>query len=125
MIILKIILNILIKDDFDDLSIAIDILDKNGGLMSHLTNEDDGFYLNKLKNKECKVFEIETSELLFIPSLYSMNIWFGIGQVEGLYEIKNFFNFIIEQSAYTKRTKQLPSHSKVYLHSKWSVENYK
>ena len=49
-----------------------------------------------------------------------MNIWFGIGQVEGLYEIKNFFNFVIEQSTYTKRTKQLPSHSKVYLHSKWN-----
>lgn len=119
---IKIILNILIKNDFDDLSIAIDVLDKNGGLMSHLTNEDDGFYSNKLKNKECRIFEIETSELLFIPSSYSMNIWFGIGQVEGVYEIKNFFNFIIEQSAYTKRTKQLPNHSKVYLHSKWSVE---
>ena len=117
---IKIILNVLIKDDFNDLSIAIDILDKNGSLLSHLTNEDDGFYLNKLKNKECKFVEIETSKLLFIPSLYSMNIWFGIGQVEGLYEIKNFFNFVIEQSTYTKRTKQLPSHSKVYLHSKWN-----
>ena len=40
---IKIILNVLIKDDFNDLSIAIDILDKNGSLLSHLTNEDDGF----------------------------------------------------------------------------------
>jgi lipopolysaccharide transport system ATP-binding protein len=117
---IKIILNFLVKDYIDDLSIAFDIIDKNGELISHVTNEDDGFHSYRLKEGDYKSIEIETSELLFIPSLYSINLWLGIGQTESLYEIKNFFSFTIEQSNYTQRTKELPSHSKVYLHSRWS-----
>ncbi len=117
---IKITLNFLVKDYIDDLSIAFDIIDKNGELISHLTNEDDGFYSYKLKEGDFKRIEIETSELLFIPSLYSINLWFGISQTESLYEIKNFFTFTVVQSDYTKRTKALPSHSKVYLNSHWS-----
>lgn len=120
---IKIKLFFLVKDYINDLSIAFDIIDKNGELISHLTNEDDEFYSYNLKDGDCKSLEIETSELLFIPSLYSINLWLGIGQAENLYEIKNFFSFTIEQSSYTKRTKALPSHSKVYLHSKWNTIN--
>lgn len=120
---IKIKLNFLVKDYINDLSIAFDIIDKNGELISHLTNEDDGFYSYNLKDGEYRSVEIETSELLFIPSLYSINLWLGIGQAESIYEIKNFFSFTIEQSDYTKRTKLLPSHSKVYLHSHWSSIN--
>nr|WP_315190318.1 ABC transporter ATP-binding protein [uncultured Flavobacterium sp.] len=120
---IKIKLNFLVKDYINDLSIAFDIIDKNGELISHLTNEDDGFYSYNLKDGEYKSVEIQTSELLFIPSLYSINLWLGIGQAESIYEIKNFFSFTIEQSDYTKRTKLLPSHSKVYLHSHWSSIN--
>ena len=120
---LKIGLNFLIKESIDDLSIAFDIIDKNGELISHLTNEDDGYYSYRLKENDSKKIEIETSELLFIPGLYSMNLWLGIGQTESLYEIKNFFSFSVEQSDYTKRTKALPNHSKIYLHSRWSSIN--
>ncbi len=120
---LKIGLNFLIKESIDDLSIAFDIIDKNGELISHLTNEDDGYYSYRLKENDSKKIEIETSELLFIPGLYSMNLWLGIGQTESLYEIKNFFSFTVEQSDYTKRTKALPNHSKIYLHSRWSSIN--
>lgn len=120
---IKIKLNFLVKDYINDLSIAFDIIDKNGELISHLTNEDDGFYSYNLKDGDYRSVEIETSELLFIPSLYSINFWLGIGQAESIYEIKNFFSFTIEQSDYTKRTKLLPSHSKVYLHSHWSAIN--
>jgi len=120
---LKIGLNFLIKESIDDLSIAFDIIDKNGELISHLTNEDDGYYSYRLKENDSKKIEIETTELLFIPGLYSMNLWLGIGQTESLYEIKNFFSFSVEQSDYTKRTKALPNHSKIYLHSRWSSIN--
>jgi lipopolysaccharide transport system ATP-binding protein len=118
---IKIDLSILTKDYIDDLSIAIDIVDKNGELMSHLTNEDDGLYFSKSNKNEYKFIEIETANLLFIPGAYLMNIWFGVGQRESLYEIKNFFSFEMEQSDFTKRTKALPSHSKVYLPSSWKV----
>nr|WP_315162547.1 ABC transporter ATP-binding protein [uncultured Flavobacterium sp.] len=120
---IKIKLNFLVKDYINDLSIAFDIIDKNGELISHLTNEDDGFHSFSLKDGDYKNIEIETSELLFTPSLYSINLWLGIGHAESIYEIKNFFSFTIEQSDYTKRTKLLPSHSKVYLHSHWSSVN--
>ena len=120
---IKIALILLIKESIDDLSIAFDIIDKNGELISHLTNEDDGYYSYKLKENDSKRIEIETSELLFIPGLYSMNLWLGLGQTESLYEIKNFFSFSVEQSDYTKRTKALPNHSKIYLHSRWSSIN--
>jgi len=120
---LKINLTVLLKDFIDDLSVAIDVIDKHGELMSHLTNEDDGFYMFKLKENDIRNIEIETSELLLIPGLYSMNLWLGIGQGESLYEIKNFFSFVIEQSDFTKRTKALPGHSKVYLHSSWKSQD--
>ena len=118
---LKLKLNFLVNDFIDDLSIAIDIVDKAGELISHLTNEDDGFYFNKLFLNDEKSIEINTSEMLFTPGKYFMKVWFGIGQLESLYEIRNFFSFEIEQSDYTSRTKALPSHSKVYLHSKWNL----
>lgn len=117
---IKIQLELLIKDYIDDLSIAIDILDKHGELMAHLTNEDDAFYMHRLQDQYVKKVEIETSELLLIPGTYSMNLWFGISQHESLYAVTNFFSFTIEQSDFTKRTKSLPSHSKMYLHSRWN-----
>jgi lipopolysaccharide transport system ATP-binding protein len=122
---IKINLDLLIKDAIDDLSIAFDIINKNGELVSHLTNEDDGFYIFKLLSNDVLNLQIETSELLFVPGHYNMNLWLGIGQREALYEIKNFFSFVIEQSNYTKRTKALPKHSKVYLHSNWALNDNK
>lgn len=119
----KIILNFLVKDFINDLSIAFDVIDKNGELISHLSNEDDGFHSYNIKVGDLISVEIETSELLFVPGIYSINLWLGISQTESLYEIKNFFSFTIEQSNFTKRTKELPSHSKVYLPSRWSSVN--
>lgn len=113
-------LDLFITQFIEDLSVAIDIVDKHGDLMSHLTNEDDAFYMSRIQQNEAKSLEIVTSEILLIPGLYSMNLWLGIGQQESLYEIRNFFTFSVEQSDFTKRTKALPSHSKVYLHSTWN-----
>ncbi|MXO06014.1 ABC transporter ATP-binding protein [Flavobacterium sp. HBTb2-11-1] len=118
---IKMKLQFLIKDNLDDVSIAFDVINRNGELVSHLTNEDDGFYIYKLGTGDFLNIEIETAELLFIPGYYSINLWVGIAQTQGLYEIKNFFSFVLEQSNYSKRTKALPQHAKMYLHSNWHI----
>ena len=56
---------------------------------------------------------------MFIPGVYNINLWVGQSQTETLYTIKNCFTFSLEQGEYTKRTKSLPKHSKVYLNSVW------
>lgn len=102
-----------------DLSIAMDVLNIHEELVAHVTNEDDGMYFSKVEKNESFNLEITTRELLFSPGIYSINIWFGVGQQETLYTIKNAFNFVLEQSDYTKRTKAIPQQSKVYLHTNW------
>ncbi|KAF2513551.1 ABC transporter ATP-binding protein [Flavobacterium foetidum] len=118
---IKLKLQFLIKDNLDDLSIAFDVINKSGELVSHLTNEDDGFYIYKLVKGDFLNIEIETAELLFIPGFYCINLWVGIAQRQALYDIKNFFSFSLEQSNYSKRTKALPQHAKMYLHSNWKI----
>ena len=116
---IKITIEILFQDNITDFSIAINFRNKNEELIAHLINEDDGFYINKAIEGEKRIITIETSELLFIPDLYFIDLWFGISHKETLYEVKNAFFFYLEQSDYTQRTKKLPSNSKIYLHSKW------
>lgn len=105
-----------------DLSIAIDIFNKNGELLSHLTNEDDNMFLKKWEKGITKKINVNTEKLLFIPGFYTMNLWIGIGHSDTLYKVTNFFSFDMEQGDYTKRTRPLPKHSKVYLHSNWTAE---
>jgi lipopolysaccharide transport system ATP-binding protein len=112
-------LTIEINDDILDLSIAMDILNVNMELMAHITNEDDGCFLTRLNRNSTIEIHIKTDSILFIPGLYSINLWIGKGQNETLYEIKNLISFYVEQGDFTKRTKRLPKHAKVYLNSKW------
>ncbi len=114
-------INIMINEDIYDMSIAMDLLNHHLELISHITNEDDGMYFPcLLKGKQISI-NIRTNEILFIPGVYNLNLWIGSGQMDTLYTIKNFTNFKIEQSEITKRTKPLPTHSKVYLHSNWKL----
>ncbi|CAM4153082.1 polysaccharide ABC transporter ATP-binding protein [Gillisia hiemivivida] len=108
-----------INDDIQDLSIAFDILNVHTELMSHITNEDDGCYFTNLKIKSIVKIHIRTDPVVFTPGFYSVNLWIGKGQDETLYEIKNLLSFYVEQGDFTKRTKRLPKHAKVYLNSKW------
>ena len=114
-----------ILKDITDLSFAIDILNDKLELIAHLINEDCGFYLSKIMKPQVITLSIKTDKLLMIPGFYAMNLWIGKGQMETIYTIQNFFSFILEQSNYTKRTKPLPKHSKLYLHSNWSLNNDK
>lgn len=109
-----------ILEDISDFSVAMDINNVNNELVSHITNEDDGMFFNTLKKGTTLSITIETGEILFVPGFYYINVWFGYGQIETLYRITNFVNFYVEQGTYTKRTKLIPLHSKVYLPTKWT-----
>ncbi|MFD1294270.1 polysaccharide ABC transporter ATP-binding protein [Lutibacter holmesii] len=115
----KIEFNVKIFEDIKDLSFALDIFNDKQELISHLINEDSGLYIQTATNNSVLKISIESKELLFIPGVYNINLWVGRSQTETLYTIKNCFTFSLEQGDYTKRTKRLPKHSKVYLHSVW------
>lgn len=102
-----------------DLSIALDVLNVHGELMSHITNEDDAIFFSNVVKGDTINVKIETGDILFVPGLYRLNLWIGLGQDDTLYTITNLLVFTVEQSEYTKRTKPLPKHSKIYLPTKW------
>lgn len=106
-------------EDIYDMSLAIDILNTNGELMSHLTNEDDGFYLSKVNLGERNVIKIGIDSILLSPNQYFLNLWFGEGHKDSICKIENLLNFTSVQSNFTKRTRQIPSHSKIFLKSNW------
>ena len=116
---LKMVIDISIRDDIKDLSFALDIFNDKLELVSHLINEDSGLYIPSVENDTSLEVVVFTNELLFIPGIYSINLWVGQSQTETFYTIKNCFYFSLEQGSYTQRTKSLPKHSKVYLHSVW------
>ncbi len=119
----KIQINLKIKSliDISNLSIAMDLKNINEELISHITNEDDGLIVPKLPKGKILNLEINTDELLYIPGLYIINLWFGLGNVETLYEVKYFFTFNLEQSDFTKRKRALPKHAKFYLPTFWKI----
>lgn len=113
-------LQISILEDISEFSIAMDFLNEHSELIAHVTNEDDGFYFPKITKGETLQLSIKTSPLLFIPAMYRINLWLGVGHVESLYSISNLSCFYIEQSSVTKRTKLLPRHSKFFLPTFWN-----
>lgn len=112
-------IKIKVNESINDMSVAFDICNSSMELISHITNEDDGLFIQKMAGGDIVEFKIITNSMLFTPGYYVLNLWFGSSQTESLYKIDNFCSFFIEQSLYTKRTKALPSHSKVYLHTNW------
>jgi lipopolysaccharide transport system ATP-binding protein len=108
-------------DDISELFISIDILNVNSELIAHITNEDDGISFQMLKKNTMIEINIKTESLLLVPGMYRMNLWVGSVQIETLYTISNFLIFQMEQSDFTKRTKALPKHSKMYLPTIWET----
>jgi lipopolysaccharide transport system ATP-binding protein len=118
---LKIVLDMVFLNNISDLSVAIDLLNGHGELVAHISNEDDAFYLPNVKlGQEFKV-EIVTERILLIPGMYMMNLWIGVRHTDTLYEIKNFFEFLVEQSDFTKRNRPLPVFSKIFLPTSWAL----
>ncbi len=109
------------NENLSDLSIALDIMNTNLELMAHVTNEDDGFNLFNIKKGEEINFTICLKQITLIPDKYIINLWLGSSHIESLYKIEGMFIFNIEQGDFTKRTKPLPRHSRVYIKSKWSL----
>jgi lipopolysaccharide transport system ATP-binding protein len=114
-------INIKVKDNIVDLSIAMDILNVNLELMSHVTNEDDGFTMFRVDKGDSISFTIVLKQITYIPDQYIVNLWIGSSHVESLYKIERMLIFGVEQGSFTKRTKPLPTHSKVFVKSEWSL----
>ena len=108
-----------VLDNINDLSISLNFLNQYYELICHVTNEDSGYYMNEIRKGNKIKIEIKTDRILFIPGLYCLNLWIGQSHKETYYEVKNIFIFQLEQGSFTKRTKALPKHSKVYLHTRW------
>lgn len=111
-----------ILEDVTDFTIAMDVNNINQELVSHISNEDDGMVFKFLKKGSSIKFSITTAELLFVPGFYSINVWMGIGQVITLYTITNFLHFYLEQGDFSKRTRAIPPHSKIFLPTKWELK---
>jgi lipopolysaccharide transport system ATP-binding protein len=118
---LQININIKANDNIVDLSIAMDILNVNLELMSHVTNEDDGFTLFRVDRGDLISFTVVLKQITYIPDQYIVNLWIGSSHVESLYMIERMLIFGVEQGDFTKRTKPLPTHSKVFVKSEWSL----
>ena len=116
---LSFVFDIAFLEDIPDFSVVLEIYNLNGELISHITNEDDGMFFETIKKNKRLLLTIETEALLYVPGFYSVNVYFNYGSVQTLYQIINFLNFYIEQGSYSKRTKVIPIHSKVYLPTKW------
>lgn len=116
---LKININFICIETIPELSISFDIRNSQDELMTHITNEDDKYFVKKMNKGESQNINITTDKIFFVPGLYSIDIWIGSSHMEGCYKVKNAINFYIEQSEIVKRTRPLPKHMKTYIPSKW------
>ncbi len=112
-------LQIKINYDIADLSIAFDVNNMLGELYAHISNEDDAFFVPNIKEGALLTIHIKTNPIVFIPNIYSLNLWIGSAQVSTYLNIKSIFSFEVIQGEFTKRTKSLPRHSRVFLGTKW------
>ncbi|GAA4943058.1 ABC transporter ATP-binding protein [Algibacter agarivorans] len=111
--------NFNIIKETNDLSISFDFFNLQNELICHVTNEDSGYYISKAQKGSNLNINVITDRILFIPGRYFVNFWIGTAHIETVYQVENIFNFQIEQSGFTKRTKPLPTHAKLYLNTKW------
>ncbi len=118
---LEIFLKIKALKNISNLAIAIDVLNVNSELVSHISNEDDDAYIPKLIPGQVVEYSIKADSILYIPGIYTFNLWIGAGHMKSLYAIKNFYTFYVEQGSFTKRTRSLPAFSKIYLPTKWDL----
>lgn len=116
---LEITLSLRLKNEFNNISMAFDVENKFGELISHISNEDDGFIFKKYSKGDIINITIITNELVFVPGLYFLHLWVGMNHIQTFLNVKNFFNFNLEQGDYTKRTKKIPAQTKLFLKTKW------
>ena len=116
---LELSVEIIAIEDVKDLSISIDIKNIQEELISHITNEDDNYFVAVLRKGESRIIRIVTDPIFYSPGLYIFDLWLGTSHIDGCYAVKNAFNIFVEQSEIIKRTRALPNHMKYFLNSKW------
>lgn len=109
-------------DEIVNLSIAMDIVNANGELMAHISNEDDAFYLKKVAKDVISSITINIPVINLSPNFYQVHLWFGEEHSSGILKIENLVNFEVVQSNFTKRVRNLPANAALFLQSTWSNE---
>lgn len=112
-------LGIEVNENLRDLHISFDIKNSMEELICHMTNEDGEMKFNEIAYSKLNIM-IFTDQILFIPGFYFVSIYIGEGHTDTILKAENIFQFEIEQSSIVKRSHSLPSHSKVFLNSKWA-----
>ena len=116
---LKFVLQIETKEFIEGLCISMNVTDELENLISHISHEDDKVKLDKQK----LTVEIITNEILYVPGFYKFSLWFGVFQKKSLLELDNFFVLDLVKGNISKRSGQIPAHSRFYLPTKWKVND--
>jgi lipopolysaccharide transport system ATP-binding protein len=116
---LKFVLQIETKEFIEGLCISMNVTDELENLISHISHEDDKVKLDKQK----LTVEIITNEILYVPGFYKFSLWFGVFQKKTLLELDNFFVLDLVKGNISKRSGQIPAHSRFYLPTKWKVND--
>ena len=116
---LKFVLQIETKEFIEGLCISMNVTDELENLISHISHEDDKVKLDKQK----LTVEIITNEILYVPGFYKFSLWFGVFQKKSLLELDNFFVLDLVKGNISKRSGQIPAHSRFYLPTKWIVND--
>ena len=109
------------KENVSHLSISMDINNSYQELISHITNEDDSFTISKLVKDQIISFNVVLKQINYVPGKYFINLWIGSSQIEAFYKIERLIVFDLEQSDFTKRTRPIPAHSRVFIKSNWNL----
>jgi lipopolysaccharide transport system ATP-binding protein len=116
---IKIGLKIKAIENIIDLSVAIEIKNVYGELISHIINEDDDFYIERFNKNEELTLNVLLDELFLTPGIYTIDIWLGTSHRDSHYLVENAFTFILEQSRMVSRKRELPKRMKLFIKSKW------
>ena len=102
-----------------DLSIAVEIKNVYGELISHIINEDDNLLIERFNVGDNLKLNILLDELYLTPGIYTIDIWIGSSHRDSHYLVENAFTFIMEQSKHVNRKRELPKRMKLFIKSKW------
>jgi len=99
------------------LVVAVELLNANDELISHIINEDDNFEFTKGMDS----FVLELKNLRLIPGKYFLTVWFGYNYSQTIEEHTHVVKFRITNSpTQVNRIIPFPKHSKLVINSTWT-----
>jgi lipopolysaccharide transport system ATP-binding protein len=105
-----------------NISMSMDVRNESNELIAHIINEDDGFYaLNNVIG--IKNVAVSVNNVNLIPGNYHIDLWFGRNHENTIFKLENALVFSMKQGIVSKRSNNIPSHSFVYLPTRWSLIN--